>query len=287
VITPLTASESVVLDEDELLAIERIVEAEDPLDSPYSEISQYLLFDPINTSFVPPPDPLRPGVLRDFWASADVGITLDGRICILAPDLFISMDVKRPENWQKNRAYHLRKFKVPEIVVEVVSNDEGNELTTRPVQYAEWRIKYYAVFDPAGFLGEPKLYTFQLRGGKYEPMDVPFFPELGIGLTPWTGKFGGMHATFVRWCDAEGNILKAGIEKAAEEARRADDNQLRANWAEERAAEERRRAEEAERKLADLEQQAKSAEQKAASAEQEAANLRALLRKLGVDPDAQ
>ncbi len=263
------------LDEESRLAIERLVAADDPVDNPFSEVQQHFLFEAIKSSYSPPADPSRPGQRRKFWGASNVGI-FKSKSSFLVPDMFISLDVERPD-WIVERAYYLFQHKPPEIVVEVVSNNEGNELDSKKGTYAAWGIQHYVVYDPGCFLGSQVLHAFTLAGDRYVPMDVPFFSNLGIGVTLWTGVYADTEETYLRWCDDTGAPLRVGDEKVAfieqrvnTEAQRANTEAQRANTAEAR-----------------LEQERKLAASERARADEEAARgaaLRALLREHGIDP---
>lgn len=62
---------------------------------------------------------------------------------------------------------------------------------------------------------EDELQVFVLENGKYRPLEVPFLPRLGLGLTLWQGAFEGALATYLRWCDETGALLLTGDERAA------------------------------------------------------------------------
>ena len=239
--TLLEPTPAFVLDDEARLAIERLVEADDPVDNPFAEVPQHFLFEAIKSSYVPPPDRARPGVKRKFWGASNVGL-FKNKTTFLIPDMFLSLDVERPD-WLVERAYYLFEHKPPEVVVEVVSNDEGNELGTKKATYAEWGIQHYVVYDPGQFLGAQVLHAFSLEGGRFVHMDVPFFPNLGVGVTLWKGVYTDKEETYLRWCDERGVPLGIGDEKAVMNARRADAEAARADLAEMRAAGERARAE--------------------------------------------
>ena len=67
--------------------------------------------------------------------------------------------------------------------------------------------------------------------------------ELGLALTLWEGEFAGHVDTWLRWKDAEGNLLLTGGERAAQEAERAERERERADREGERADREGERAE--------------------------------------------
>jgi hypothetical protein len=153
-----------------------------------------------------------------------------------------------------------RMGKGPEIAIEIVSNTEGGELTTKKRIYTEvLKVNYYVVWDPEGYLSDEPLTVFAMNEG-YRPSPVRFFPEIGLGLTTWKGEYGRETFSWIRWTDQDGTLLPFGKELA-----------MRADEAAKRAEAERQRAE-AER-------------QRAEHAELELAALKAKLREQGVDPD--
>jgi len=49
-----------------------------------------------------------------------------------------------------------------------------------------------------------------------------WFKDLNIGVKVIHGSFEKMTADWLRWCDADGNILLTGLEKSEIEMKRAD-----------------------------------------------------------------
>jgi hypothetical protein len=137
------------------------------------------------------------------------------------------------------------------VVIEIVSNREGNELDSKLRDYARIGVAYYAVFDPLRQLGETDLYVFENRANHYHPLEQPWFEEVGLGLTLWNGRFEGKQDRWLRWYDATGAVIPTGAEQAELERQRAEQER-------QRAEQERQRAE----------------------------RLAERLRSLGIDPDA-
>jgi hypothetical protein len=143
----------------------------------------------------------------------------------LVPNLFLSLDVTMPSDWQqkKNRTYFIWEFgKAPDVVVEIVSNREGNELGRKLSDYARMAVGYYIVFDPLQILGDQILHTYQLAVRHYVEMETGWMEEVGLGVTLWEGVFEGKEDVWLRWCDKEGNILPTGAEKAQIAEQRAE-----------------------------------------------------------------
>jgi len=244
-----------VLPPDLYPSVEHLVTEDDtPLDNIYAERQQRLLTSPLYVSWG------GPGEQRSFLALANVGMFFSVHSPPLVPDCLLSLDVRAPADLhlKKNRSYFIWEFgKAPDVILEVVSNNEGGELGHKMQAYARLGIPYYVVWDPFKFLKKQALHVFALRVRSYERLDEPWFPDVGLGLTVWRGKFEGLEDEWLRWCDRHGAVLLTGEERAAQ----------------------------AERQAASAEQRAAQAEQQAASAEQRAERLAAQLRNLGVEPD--
>ncbi|AUX39231.1 hypothetical protein SOCE26_006150 [Sorangium cellulosum] len=258
-----------------------VVEDDTPVDNLPSEKQQRLLTESLYASWDGPP-PSEGGEPRPFLAAANVGLFASVKRPPLVPDFFLSVDVVPAEpRWAKeNRTYLFWEFgKPPELVVEVVSNREGEELGKKRRGYAAMRIPYYVVYDPARHLGEAALHAFELRGDLYVSIQ-PWFETLGLGLIEWDGEFEGMSGPWLRWSRRDGTVLPTGAERAESERKRAESERERAESERERAESERKRAE-------SEHERAESERKRAEDAETRAQRLAARLRELGVDPDGE
>ncbi len=251
-----------------------VTEDDTPVDNLFSEKQQRLLTEALYASWAGPP-PGEDGAPRPFLATANVGLFASPKQPPLVPDAMVSVDVQaHPDLWAKqHRSYFVWEFgKPPEVVIEVVSNREGDELGAKRRRYASMRVWLYVVWDPERVLSDERLRCFELRGQFYTETRETWFAELGIGLKLWAGSYEGVEAEWLRWCDAQGRVLPTGAERAAEAQQRAEEERTRAAEAQQRAEEERTRAER-ERSRADHERE-------------RAERLAARLRALGIDPDA-
>ena len=213
-----------------------VTEDDTPVDNFASEKQQRLLTSSFFSS------------LKDrlpFIAAANVGIYYTDQQPAIVPDVFVSFGVQVPKNWwdKQNRCYLVWKFgKPPEIAIEVVSNKVGNELANKLAIYERMRVSYYAVYDPRQQLSPNPLRLFELRGTQYSEMAQPWMAQVDLGLTLWEGDFEGSQDTWLRWQDAQGNLLLTGDEQAeqardqANQAReQADQARVQAEQARERA----------------------------------------------------
>ena len=231
-----------------------VIEDDIPVDNFRSEKQQRLLTEVLYTSG------LSSDRARFFIAAANVGLFHTVGESPLVPDVFLSLDVKMPDDWRekKNRTYFIWEFgKPPEVVIEIVSNKEGNELGTKLRDYARIGVWYYIVYDPLQLLGEQSLRVYQLVVGRYLELETFWLDQVGLGVTLWEGEYEGKQDVWLRWCDRQGTVLSTGAERAIQ----------------------------AESQLTEAQSQLAEAEQRAQQAQQRAEQLTAQLRALGIEPD--
>jgi len=242
-----------------------VTEDDTPVDNLFSEKQQRLLTESLYASW-------QPAEQRAFAVFANVGLFYALREPALVPDAMLSMDISLPTDvWEKpNRSYFVWQYgKVPEVVIEVVSNLKGMELTEKLDKYAKMGVPFYVVYDPAQHYGSHELRIYENHSLKYLPFDQTNFVSLGLGLMLWDGEYEGLAAQWLRWCTPEGQPIPTGKERADAEQQRADAENQRAD---------------AENQRADAEQQRADAEYRRADAEQQRADrLAQKLRELGID----
>lgn len=132
----------------------------------------------------------------------------------LVPDYLLSVGVEFPTDiWPKqNRSYFVWNYgKPPDLVLEIVSSTDGGEADTKRRLYAEIGVPYYVIHDPLNLLGAGVVVAFEVRGGEYHSMSPDLLPRLGLGLKLWTGRYWGMDAEWLRWCDESGTQLAARL----------------------------------------------------------------------------
>ncbi len=256
-----------------------------------SEKNQRLLVGALFSSWGGPPphelgdETLPAGVRRKFLAAANVGLYATPRSAAIVPDVLLSTDVALESmTWADDepRAYLTWEMgKPPELVIEIVSNLEGDELVGKRRRYGQIHVSAYVVYDPGKKLGGGVLSAFELRGDLLQPVpvvgDQVLFETLGLGVRVWEGDFEGTHARWLRFVDSAGALLETGEERAERQGARADEERARADEERARADEEKARADDA----------TKRAEGERVRAEEEKARadaLEARLRALGIDP---
>jgi Uma2 family endonuclease len=252
-----------------------VTEDETPVDNLPSEKQQRLLTEPLYSAWT------GPGEGRPFLAAANVGIFAQARNPAIVPDMFLSLDVEVAADWwrKEHRAYFVWEFgKLPELVLEIVSNTEGEEDGEKKRRYARMRIGYYVIYDPQRQVMSDVLTVYKLDDLVYKRQETARFPSLRLGLTLWEGVFEGKHDTWLRWTDEHGVLIPTGKEQAEQERQRTEQERQRAEQERQRAEQERQRAERAEHQLLQERQRAEQEHQRAE-------RLAALLRQSGIDPD--
>ncbi|MEP7342486.1 MAG: Uma2 family endonuclease [Acidobacteriota bacterium] len=217
-----------------------VTEDDKPVDNLFSEKQQRLLAETLYTGWAPPlrseeEEEQTPDV-RHFWGAANVGLfpTIHQRD-VIVPDVFLSLDVSVPD-YPRVRSYFFWELgKPPDIVIEIVSNTKGGELSAKKSKYARLHIPYYVVYDPKPWLKGDRLHAFILHANKYERLERAYFPELGLGVVLWQGVYEMKEDIYLRWADREGNLLPTGKELAERESERAERESERAERESERA----------------------------------------------------
>jgi len=202
---------------------ELVTEDDAPVDSILCEKEQRILTESLYSSWPGPPPAEEGGPPRPFAALANVGLFSSIEEPPVVPDVMLSLDVQIPEDLElkRNRSYFVWRYgKPPEVVIEIVSNREGDELGKRFQRYRHIRVAYYVVYDPLRLLGSAPVRAFELRGDLYVPMDRPWFESVGLGLVEWDGVLEGTSRSWLRWCTRDGVVVPTGAERAqAAEAR--------------------------------------------------------------------
>jgi len=226
-----------------------ITEDDEPVDNWFQERQQRLLTDSLYASW------RDAGQEEVFLAAADVGLFHKVSEQAVVPDVMVSLGVQVPEDWWEdhNRSYMIWEFgKAPDVVVEIVSNRKGKE-DQKLERYASAGVPYAIIFDPRLYLGKRPLRVYILHGRSYvEVADPSWLEEVGVGMTLWEGSYEGLSATWLRWCDRDGNVLPSGLELANQARERAEKERERAEQERERAEKERERAERLAARLREL-----------------------------------
>jgi Uma2 family endonuclease len=224
-----------------------VVEDNTPVDTILSERQMRLLVDSLYSSWEG----------RRFVALANVGLFSSANETAVVPDVLVSLDVEPPANFsnrlKKHKSYFVWVYgKPPDVVIEVVSNRDGGE-EEKLKRYARMGVAYAVIYDPEGYLGPRPLKVFERQGVAFSEMvGRPWLTGVGLGLALVPGAYEGYQTTWLRWCDADGNVLATGSERAEAEKQRAEAEKQRAEAEKQRAEAEKQRADRLAARLRDL-----------------------------------
>jgi Uma2 family endonuclease len=206
-----------------------VTEDDTPVDNLPSEKQQRLLVEPLYSTWT-----------RDqlFLAAANVGIFSAVNRPALVPDVFLSLDVQIAEDWweRAHRTYFMWEFgKPPDVVIEIVSNKRGQELSKKLPQYARIGVPYYVIYDPQRLIQAETLVVYELVVGEYVRKQDNRLEKVGLELALWEGMFEGKYDQWLRWHNFEGQLILTGAERAEQEHQRAEQEHQRAEQEHQRA----------------------------------------------------
>ena len=139
-----------------------------------------------------------------------------------APDWFYVPNVPPTLNGKVRRSYVLwQEYVAPLIVLEFVSGDGSQERDRTPITGKFWvyeqaiRVPFYGIYE----VNLARVEVYQLINGRYhvmQPNERGHYPiePLGVELGIWQGQYTNMEFPWLRWWDAQGNLLLDGTEIA-------------------------------------------------------------------------
>jgi Uma2 family endonuclease len=160
-----------------------------------------------------------------YWRMTDP--PLDGA---KAPDWFYVPDVPAMLAGEFRRSYVMwQELMPPLIILEIVSGDGTEERDQTPMKGKFWvyerviRPAFYGIFDPSLRTVE----VHHLLEGRFQRLHenerghYPIAP-LGVELGIWQGRFQNMEMAWLRWWDAQGNLLLHSEESLEQERQRTE-----------------------------------------------------------------
>jgi hypothetical protein len=227
-----------------------VTEDHKPVERIFVEKLYRLLTHPLYASWA------GPGEGRSFLVLVNVGWFYQRRTPAVVPDCLLTLGVTCPEDLQVKQGHSYYQWdmgKQPDVIIEIVSDRTGGEESHKKNLYAELGVPHYAVFDPKHLLSSDSLRTYELVGGEYRLSDPGPWPKIGLGLRLWSGTFEGHEDAWLRWCDANGEIIPTGEERAAQAQEQARQATEQARQATEQARQAMEHAAQADERIAALE----------------------------------
>jgi hypothetical protein len=200
--------------------------------------------------------PLIAGALRESLELADyikpemlivsnLGLcaTVDNNLILKAPDWLYVALVLPHEGDRRSYTPHL-DGEVPQVVMEFLSETEGTEYSVKPTYPpGKWffyeqilKIPTYVIFEPATGLLE----VYHLQSERYEltspnPEGRYWLAAMQLFLGVWQGKKEERTGYWLRWWDAQGDLLPWAVERVEQEKQRAEQEKQRAEQEKQRA----------------------------------------------------
>ncbi|AFY73803.1 hypothetical protein Syn7502_01758 [Synechococcus sp. PCC 7502] len=196
-------------------------------DDPVENIQQPLLAAALT-------DALQDIIKPEMLIGSNFGLvaTVNKKIIVKAPDWLYVPRVYPLASGIIRRSYTQNLEGDPvAVVMEFLSDTDGGELSMRSTPpfgkfyfYEQiLQVPTYITYDPY----ESNLEVRYLEQGKYilQPADARgrcWIPQLGLFLGIWAGERLGNQINWLRWWDADGNLLLWGFERAEQERQRAE-----------------------------------------------------------------
>jgi Uma2 family endonuclease len=231
----------------------------EPLETNWHRVEINLLVESIQSYWAGRQDYFAGGNMFVYY-SEEQALNRDYR----GPDFFVVLNVDGTVDrgawvvWQENGRY-------PDVIVELLSPSTAQtDRTTKKELYEQtFHTANYFLFDPDGAV----LQGFRLSGEKYVELHPNeqgrlWCSTLGLWLGKWEGDYQRIHTVWLRFFDADGNLVQLAAEI------------------------ERERAETAETRAEQIGREKAQAQIEAEQARTELEQLRARLRAAGIDPDA-
>jgi hypothetical protein len=217
-------------------------------------------------------------VSEETLICTDYGIiaTVDGKTIAKAPDWAYIAKITVPiEVVDRSYTPHL-EGDVPTIVLEFLSATDGTEFSVKPEKpMGKWyfyeqvlKVPYYGIFEPLS--GDFQVYQLN-ESGHYDRLLIEesgryWIEPMQLSIAAWKGVRHQRMGYWLRFWDAEGNMLPWAAEKRAQkeaeaaqkeaeaeqERQRADQEFQRAEQERQRAEQERQRADRLAQRLRDL-----------------------------------
>lgn len=195
-------------------------------------------------------------IVESMIIATNFGIcaTVGDKTVVKAPDWVFIAAVEPADRGEIRRSYTPHaEGDIPAIVMEFISETEGNEYSINPhYPYGKWyfyeqilQVPLYVIFNPK----TAELDVYRLTDNQYQPQQPNekghyWLAEIGLFLGLWSGKKAELTSCWLRWWDGSGNLLLWGNELVDQERQRTEQERQRAEQERQRAEQERQRAEE-------------------------------------------
>ncbi|MBW4571609.1 MAG: Uma2 family endonuclease [Tolypothrix carrinoi HA7290-LM1] len=172
----------------------------------------------------------------DWFFGVDMGIYYDPEQPAIVPDGFLSLGVERIIDENLRLSYVLwEEQRVPIMALEVVSQKQRGEYSTKKEFYAELEVLYYVVYNPQR-RRKQTLEVYHLEDGEYQLQrgNPVWLPEIGLGIGCERGTYLGITREWLYWYNEQGQRLLTPEERVQQAEQEAQQAQQRAQMLAER-----------------------------------------------------
>lgn len=138
----------------------------------------------------------------------------------IVPDGFLSFGVERIKGNKLRKSYVVWEEKeiVPQFVLEVVSENPGNEYDNKMGIYGRLGVLYYLIYNPDFWLRDrhEPFELYRLVDGEYQrQIGEPYWmPEIGLGIGRSRGVHDRLEREWLYWYNQEGQRYPTVEERA-------------------------------------------------------------------------
>jgi hypothetical protein len=220
---------------------------------------------------------------------------VDGKTVVKAPDWSWIPAIAVPKTAIERSYTPVLEGDLPIVVMEFLSETEGTEYSAKPTYPpGKWfyyerilKVPNYVIFHP----NDGAIEFYQLSAEeRYEPKEpdpdgLYWIAEANLFLSAWEGAHQDRSGWWLRWWNADRQMLLWGEELTVQERQRAEKERQRAEKEKQRAEKEKQRAEKEKQRAEQEKQRAEQAEQALDQAEQAQQTAIAKLLNLGFSPE--
>lgn len=172
----------------------------------------------------------------DWFFGIRMGIYYDPGLPAIVPDAFFSLGVKRFYDENLRPSYVLwEEKKLPILVLEVVSQIDRGEYSTKKAEYARLGFLYYVIYNPFR-CDKPRLEVYKLVDNAYELYDGDrlWLPEIGLAIGMEPGTYLGIPREWLYWYNQQGQRFLTPEQKAQQAEQKAQQAQQKTQLLRER-----------------------------------------------------
>jgi len=235
-------------------------------DDPVEDADQPLLAAALRQPITAVPDLLADALIVSNFALC---AAINERIICKAPDWMYVRPVKPWQSTKIRRSYTPHtEGSIPQVVMEFLSETYGEEYSVESTQHVgKWffyeqviQVPIYVIFRPQA--GNVEVYA--LENGRYNKPRKPnelgryWIPGLDLFLGVWEGSHEGRTGYWLRWWNAQGELLLWSEELTEQERQRAKQERQGAEQGHQGAEQERQEKELVQQRIKVLEEKLRS-----------------------------